>query len=52
MASAGVVGASFDSGERTKVWAALIGWVTPASFCQLTGPTCCTEPLPLVYGGP
>jgi hypothetical protein len=47
-ASAGLNGASFFSGVMTKSWAALMGWVTPDSFCQLTGPTCWTAAVPLL----
>jgi hypothetical protein len=45
------VGASFDNGEITKSWAALTGWVTPSQVCGENS-SCCTLPVPLLYGGP
>ncbi len=52
VASAGVVVARLDSGMSTKSFAALTGWVIPATFCQFTGPTCWTPSVPWLYGGP
>src|SRR5215472_4088920 len=45
---AGSLLACAASGSSTNSFAESTGWVIPNSFCQLTGPTCWTEPVPLL----